>query len=153
MPTIATQIQRLLKKTDRMKQQAVKSLLRTLKHIDQERKQRTADLEEAAKLIGKQLLELGHIGSNSKAVATQAKRTATTGKKERVRRTPEQLKTEAVKVVALIRSSGKDGISGADIRKNIPNVGQNIKGFVRQYTGEKLKTTGQKVKMRYHHAG
>ena len=38
-----------------MKQQAIKSLLRTLKQLDQERRKRTADLEEAAKVIGKQL--------------------------------------------------------------------------------------------------
>ena len=46
MPTITTRVQRLLKQTERMRQQAVKSLLRTLKHIDQERNTRTADLEE-----------------------------------------------------------------------------------------------------------
>lgn len=151
MPTITTRIQRLLKKTDRMKQQAVKGLLRTLKHIDQERKSRTADLEEAAKLVVKQLAELGHVGGNSKAAAKRMKAKATTGKK-RVRRSPEQLKVEATKVVALIRSAGKDGMSGGDIRKKFPGVGQNIKGFVQQYTGEKLKTTGKKVKMRYHHS-
>ena len=72
MPTIATRVQRLLKQTNRMRQQAVKSLLRTLKHIDQERKHRTADLEEAAKVVVKQLAESGHIGSNSKAAAKRA---------------------------------------------------------------------------------
>src|SRR6188474_3209388 len=102
MPTITTRVQRLLKQTDRMRQQAVKSLLRTLKHIDQERKQRTADLEEAAKVILKQLAELGHAGSNSKLVAKKAKRVVAAGKKRRIRRTPAQLKAEATKVLALI---------------------------------------------------
>ncbi|MGA2440238.1 MAG: hypothetical protein ABSH08_04735 [Tepidisphaeraceae bacterium] len=83
MPTIATHIQRLLKKTERMKQQAVRSLLRTLKQIEQERKARTVDLEEAAKVILKQLADLGHVGINTKAAATKAKRTATIGKKRR----------------------------------------------------------------------
>src|SRR5580698_3996974 len=87
MPTIATHIQRLLKKTERMKQQAVKSLLRTLKQIEKERKARTADLEESAKIILKQLADLGHVGINTKA-ATARHRTALkgTGKGKRVRR-------------------------------------------------------------------
>jgi hypothetical protein len=152
MPTIATRVQRLLKQTDRMKQQAVKSLLRTLKRIDQERKQRTADLEEATKVIVKQLTELGHVGSNSKAAAKNAKRVAATGKKRRIRRKPEQLKAEATKVLAMIRKAGKEGIGGAEIRKSVRGVGQNIKAFVEKNAGVKVKTTGQKVTMRYHAA-
>jgi len=38
------------------------------------------------------------------------------------------------------------------IRKSFPGVGQNIKEFVEKNTGVKVKTTGQKVKMRYHAA-
>ena len=90
MPTIATHIQRLLKKTERMKQQTVKSLLRTLKQIEKERKKRTADLDESAKVILKHLADLGHVGIHTKAAATKAKRTATigkmAGKRKRVRR-------------------------------------------------------------------
>src|SRR6478752_1596935 len=102
MPTITTRIQRLLKKTDRMKQQAVKGLLRTLKHIDQERKKRTADLEEAAKLVVRQLAELGHVGGNGKMGVTKAKRTATS--KKRIRRSPDELKKLANGVVAYIKA-------------------------------------------------
>src|SRR5436309_1180110 len=122
MPTIATRVQRLLKQTEKMRQQAVKNLLRTLKHIDQERKQRTADLEEATKVVVKQLTELGHIGTNSKAAAKKAKRVAATGKKRRIRRNPEQLKAEAVKVLGMIKKAGKEGIGGAEIRKSVPGV-------------------------------
>ena len=87
MPTIATHIQRLLKKTERMKQQTVKSLLRTMKQIEKERKTRTADLEEAAKVILKHLADLGHVGINTKA-ASPKQRTAvkTAGNRKRVRR-------------------------------------------------------------------
>ena len=85
MPTIATEIHRLLKRTERMKQQAVKSLLRTLKQIERERKARTADLEESAKLILKHLADLGHAGINTKAAEKQAKRAATIGKQRRKR--------------------------------------------------------------------
>jgi len=83
MADIATHVQRLLKKTERMRQQTVKSLLHTLKQIDQERKARTADLEEAAKVVLKHLADLGHVGMNTKAADTQAKRMATIGKNRR----------------------------------------------------------------------
>jgi hypothetical protein len=152
MPTITIRVQRLLKQTDRMRQQAVKSLLRTLKHIDQERKQRTADLEDAAKVILKQLTELGHGGSNGRALGKKAKRVAAAGKRRRIRRTPDQLKAEATKVLAMIRKADKDGIGGAEIRKSVNGVGQNIKAFVEKNAGVKIRTTGQKVKMRYHAA-
>src|SRR6266536_540674 len=60
MANITAKIQRLLKQTARMKMRATKSLLKTLKQIDQERKVRTADLDQAAHVIGQQLAELGH---------------------------------------------------------------------------------------------
>jgi hypothetical protein len=85
MPNIATHIQRLLKKTERMKQQTVKSLLRTLKQIEKERKKRTADLEEAAKVVLKSLADFGRVGikaasPNQKSAAKKA------GKRKRGRR-------------------------------------------------------------------
>jgi hypothetical protein len=83
MPNFATHIQRLVKKTERMKQQTVKSLLKTLKQIEQERKARTADLEEAAKVVLKHLADLGHVGINTRAADTQTKRLATIGKNRR----------------------------------------------------------------------
>lgn len=86
MPTIATHVQRLLKKTERMKQQTVRSLLRTMKQIDRERKARTADLEEAAKLVLKHLTDLGHVGMNTKAADIRTKRMATIGKNRRSRK-------------------------------------------------------------------
>jgi len=150
MPTIATRVERLLKQTDRMRQQAVTSLLRTLKHIDEERKQRTADLEEAAKVILKRLADLGHLGINTKTAATKAKKNIAAAKKRRIRRKPEELKAEAAKVLAMIKKAGKEGMGGAEIRKNVPAVGQDIRGFVDKNAGVKVRTTGLKSKMRYY---
>jgi len=84
MPNIATHIQRLLKKTERMKQQTVKSLLRTMKQIEKERKKRTSDLEDAAKVILKQLADLG-IGHKA-ASPKQWTAVKKAGKRKRVRR-------------------------------------------------------------------
>lgn len=87
MPNIATYIEKLLKKTERMKQQTVKSLLRTMRHIDKERKKRTADLEESAKVILKQLAALGHSGVNSKAAFSKRGTAANAGgRRKRTRR-------------------------------------------------------------------
>jgi hypothetical protein len=145
---ISTTWQRNLKKLSRMKQQAVKGLMQTLKHIDAERKKRTADLDEAARAVLAELQQWGHKADGSSK--PKAKKAATTGgAKRRVRRTPEQLKDEATKILAFVRSAGKDGVGGGEIRKKFPGVGQNIKDFVQKNTGAKLKTTGQKVKMRY----
>jgi hypothetical protein len=152
MPTFTTRIERLLKKTDKMRQQAVKGLVRTLKHIDQERKQRTADLEEAAKLVIKQLAELGHsvgINTSRKAASTKTVKMVRVGRKRRIRRGPEQLKGDAEKALAMIRKAGKEGIGGAEIRKSVPGVGQNIKAFLEKNADVKLKTTGQRSAMRY----
>jgi hypothetical protein len=156
-PTMTNRIHSLLKKTERMKQQAVKGLLRTLKQIDQERKRRTADLEEAAALVGKQLAELGHMGGGNKskasgsklrkAVTPASKKTAKSGK--RLRRSADELKKYASGVVEYVKAH--QGCSGAEIRKTFPKVGQDIKGFVQQYgTGQKLRTVGKRAGMRYH---
>jgi hypothetical protein len=146
MANITTRIESLLKKTNRMKQQAVKGLLRTLKHIDQERKKRTADLEEAAKLVVRQLAELGHVGGISRVAGTKAKRAASS--KKRIRRSPDDLKKLANGVIAYVKAHPES--SGRDIRKTFSSVGQNIQSFVQQYgTAGKLRTTGKKAGMRY----
>jgi hypothetical protein len=112
-------------------------------------------LEDAAKLVMKQLAELGHsIGFNGRKQASQTKptmaaKTAKAGRKHRMRRGPDQLKAEATKALAMIRKAGKEGIAGVEIRKSVPGVGQNIKDFVQKNGGVKLKTTGQRSAMRY----
>jgi hypothetical protein len=146
---ITTTLQRNLKKLSRMKDAAIKGLIKTLRTIEAEKKKRTADLEEAASAIHRELQQWGWKGNASQAKPKGKTPTATAPRK-RIRRNPEQLKGDATKVVAFIRSAGKEGIGGGQIRKKFPGVGQNIKGFVQQHAGEKLKTTGQKVNMRYH---
>lgn len=121
MPTIVTQVQRLLKKTERMKQQAVRSLLRTLKQIEQERKARTADLEESAKVILKQLADLGHVGINTKAASSKPKTAMKrVDKRKRVRRkfavSGEQLILNFVK--------SKSNPIGRDIEKHWSSEGR-----------------------------
>jgi hypothetical protein len=149
---LPAQLERILRQSDKLKQQMVKNLLKTLRKIDQERKARTADLDHAAKLIGKQLADLDHrMGiPEGKAKSTPAGKSPGRSKGKRLRRSAEQLKSEAQKVLGMIRKAGKDGIGGAEIRKSVPGVGQNIKTFVEKNTGEKIRTTGAKRKMKYH---
>src|SRR4051794_25753883 len=149
---LPAQLERILRQSDKLKQQMVKNLLKTMRKIDQERKARTADLDHAAKLIGRQLADLGHrMGvPEAKVKATPVGRAPGRAKGKRIRRSAEQLKSEAQKVLEMIRKSGKNGIGGAEIRKVVPGVGQNIKTFLEKNTGEKIKTTGAKRKMKYH---
>lgn len=149
------QLQRILRQSDKLKQRMVKSLLRTMRKIDEERKERTADLDQAAKVIGKQLADLGHRfgikeSANGKKRRAGGRQGRAKAKGKRIRRSPEQMKAEAEKALGMIRKAGKDGIGGAEIRKSVPGVGQNIKTFVEKNTGEKIKTTGAKASMKYH---
>ena len=134
-----------------MKQQAIKSLLRSLKQLDQERRRRTADLEEAAKVIGRQLLDLGH-GSNGRAMRTKktASKPVAPKSRKRIRRSPEQLKDEAKMMIQFIRSKGSGGASAKEIKAHGVMPGQDVKGFAKQYAGVTLKSTGKKSQTRYH---
>jgi hypothetical protein len=146
------QLERILRQSDKFKQQMVKKLLKTMRKIEQERKARTADLDHAAKLIGKQLADLGHrLGIPDSGHAKNGARKPRAGTKgKRVRRSAEQLKAEAERALGIIRKAGKDGVSGAQIRKVVPGIGQNIKTFVEKNAGEKIRTTGAKASMKYH---
>jgi hypothetical protein len=107
-----------------MKQQVVRSLVRTLKQIERERKARTADLEESAKLILKHLADLGHVGINTKAADKQAKRAATIvkqrRKRNRVRRKFAVSGEESI--LAFVKS--KSNLIGRDIQKHWASEGR-----------------------------
>jgi hypothetical protein len=140
-----------------MREQAIKGLLRTLKQIDQERKRRTADLEEAAKVIGRQLLELGHVNGRTgrpgrpKAANSTTTIMTTKAEKRRVRRSPAQLAAEGKAIAAFITAGKDKGRSGAEIRAKYKSIGEGmtIKQFVQKYAGEKITTRGERSKMRY----
>jgi hypothetical protein len=61
----------------------------------------------------------------------------------RIRRTPDQLRKEADEIVALIKRAGKTGVSGEEIRKEFPKVGQLIQPFVEKWSDHKLRKTGK----------
>src|SRR5688572_9645064 len=101
---LKSKLHRLLRQSEKLKQRMVKSLLKTMRKIDQERKERTADLDQAAKIIGKQLADLGHrIGitddTNVKKAQAGGRQGRAGTKKKRIRRYPEQLKAEATKAL------------------------------------------------------
>jgi hypothetical protein len=124
MPTIATHIQRLLKKTERMKQQAIRSLLRTLKQIERERKARTADLEDSAKVILKHLADLGHVGINTKAADMRAKRGAAIGKNRRKGKRVRRKFAVSGEQMILNFVKGKSNPIGRDIEKHWTSEGR-----------------------------
>ncbi len=124
MPNIATHIQRLLKKTERMRQQTIKSLLWTMKQIEKERKKRTADLEESAKVILKHLEALGHVGINSKTAATNAKRAATIGMNRRRRKRVRRKFAVSGEQSILNFVKGKSNPIGKEIEKHWASEGR-----------------------------
>jgi hypothetical protein len=129
-----------------------KNVQRRMDALKKPIQKRLAEVEAEAEKLRDMLKGFGGgmVSNGRPATTTTTKRKTIGGKKRRIRRTPEQLAAEAGKVHKMIRDAGKEGISGSEIRKKFPGVGQNIKGFVKQYTGQTVKTTGQKVKMRYH---
>ena len=94
-------------------------------------------------------------GANEKTVlitapAAAAKSAAMPAKAKgkRIRRTPEQLKAEAVKVAGLISKAGAKGVTGNEIRAASPKIGIDIKGFMKKW-GHPVKTKGVAAQMRY----
>jgi hypothetical protein len=152
MATITSRLQKLLKQTEKMKKQATRGLLKTLKQIDHERKKRTADLDDAARLIGKQLSELGHTltGTTARKPVAAKMKAALPGakKKRRIRRSPEQLQKYASDIFQFVKANS--GSKGGAIRKAFPDVGQDIAGFVAKHTDKKLGTKGKRATMTYH---
>jgi hypothetical protein len=137
-------LHRNLNQLERMKRRAVKGLHTTLRKIEAEKKKRTADLEDAAKAIYKELHQWGMgTGKTKPKTKTAAKA------RKRQRRSPKQLKKYADGVFQFVKAH--PGSGGGEIRKAFKDVGQNIAGFVSRYSsGYKLRTVGKKSKMRYH---
>ncbi|HWB53426.1 MAG TPA: hypothetical protein VG722_04510 [Tepidisphaeraceae bacterium] len=126
-------------------QQTAENLRRELRRIEEEKARITADLDKAANGIAAALQQLGYSATR----ATSPRSVGPSGKKKRIRRNPGQLKKYAEGVYQLVKSAGANGASGAQIRREFPKVGQDIKGFVHKHAGGRLKTTGKKSFMRY----
>ncbi len=69
------------------------------------------------------------------------------GKGKRIRRTPDQLATEANAIYDMVQQ--RKSVSGPEIRAKFPKVGPDIKGYVKQYSGKSLKSKGTRRAMRY----
>lgn len=133
------------------------SLRKELENIEEEKARLTADLDEAAHRIAQTLAQLGYkvatrwTGRGARRGRKPGFKIASSGGgKKRIRRNPDQLKKYADSVYQLIRGAGSEGASGGDIRRQYPNVGQDIKGFLQKHGGHRVRTTGQKSFMRYH---
>lgn len=148
---INTTLQRNLRKLNRLKGGAIKGLLRTLKHVETEKKKRTADLDEAAAAIIKELQLWGHKVDSSPTFRRPKKLAKDAFGRLRKRRTAEEIKKEAQKIVAFIKAA-KDGRTGSEIHRMFPDMsaGMTIKNYVLKHCGVKLKTKGEKSKMVYH---
>ena len=144
-------ISAILERVQKLTQSTAERLKKELRRIEHERGRLTASLDHAAERIQGTLSHLGirfGTSTNGHRSTTQPKAPARR-KGKRIRRTPEQLKRESEAIIQCIKGKGSAGASGAQIREHHPKVGPDIKGFVKLYTGRKLKTTGQRSAMRY----
>lgn len=148
----------LLNRVRKVTASTAKSLRRELRFIEQEKQRLTAELDSAARRIADSIAQLdssdpGRRGRGRPSFASSGVPSSgpasSGGRRKRIRRNPEQLKQYASDVYALIKKSGSSGVGGGDIRKQYPNVGQDIRAFVNKHGGHKLKTTGLKSFMRY----
>jgi hypothetical protein len=119
-----------------------RELTRELERIEQERAHLTAGLDKAAEKIKATLTQL----AGSAPVGSARQRLE---KGKRVRRGAEALQQEAAAVYRLIRQAGAKGISGKEIRRRHPKIGQSIKGFLKKHGGHKVRTDGVKAATRY----
>lgn len=79
---------------------------------------------------------------------------AGSGGPPRIRRTPDQLKADALKVVEFVRGYSRNhpaGVSAIQIREQFPSINFTTAPvlWVKKYCGKKLKTTGAKGSTRY----
>lgn len=69
--------------------------------------------------------------------------------KKRIRRSLEDIQSDAQRVVAVIKAAGKEGASAKDFPKDVKIIG-SPKVWLKTYAkGEKIKMVGQKSKSRY----
>jgi len=123
--------------------QTAAALKRELENLDGERKRVLASFSEASEQIMRTLRSLGHAPNGTPTVEPK-RRT-----KRRIRRGPEELKSEAQAIIELVKQKGRDGATGKEIRQQYPKVEPDIKGFVQKHGNRKVKTTGNKATMRY----
>jgi hypothetical protein len=72
----------------------------------------------------------------------------------RIRRSREELEQVAKAIHAIVVKGGAKGVSGGDIRNGVQGAAliQQLKAFVDECKGGKIKAVGQKSKMRYYSA-
>jgi hypothetical protein len=67
----------------------------------------------------------------------------------RTRRSPEQLKADAMKVVEFIKAKGKAGASGKELKEHFGPMLPSTKAWVKAYSGVDLETKGERAAMKY----
>jgi len=91
----------------------------------------------------------GRRGRKAAIVATDGAPVARR-KGKRTRRSREELETQAAEIADFIKSAGKEGATGKEIKTKFGNLLPSVNAWLKLYNrGAKIKTTGQKSKMRY----
>jgi hypothetical protein len=95
--------------------------------------------------------EINRLGGNARGRRGPKPAGSADEPKRRVRRrrSREQLETMAADVVKFINGKGKEGASATEIKSEFGDLLPSVNAWLKNYSTAKVKTTGNKSKMRY----
>jgi len=117
----------------------------------QEKKKVQASIEERLGLIDDQINSLNelHKSATGRYYISSPKTSSASGSKGK-RRSKEELQQTAAEVVAFIKSAGKEGVSGSDIKAKFGSLLPSVKGWLKLYAPDaKIGTSGERAAMKY----
>jgi hypothetical protein len=130
------------------KQFDLKRVLAPVSDIVRKLKHRRDVLMAEVNLINDEITRLGGNGRGRRgpkpaAGADEPRR------RVRRRRSREQLEAMATNVVKFINGKGKEGASATEIKSQFGDLLPSVNAWLKNYSTAKVKTTGNKSKMRY----
>lgn len=132
----------------------LKRVLEPVKAIVRKLNDRRSVLMEEIGEIDKHLTAMGgKIGRRAKPAASGSEANgASNGVRQgkRRRRSREDLVKMADEVVELIKTKGKEGATAKEIKEKFGNLLPSVNAWLKEYSATKVKTTGEKSRMRYY---
>jgi hypothetical protein len=133
----------------------ISRILAPLSEIIEKLKERRALLEDQKRSVEAEIEliegELARLnGGHGRAKKGERAEPDKRGRGKRVRRTRDQVEAHAGQIVDYIRSKGKEGVSGREIKAKFGAVLPTVQAYLKQYAPDaKIKTEGKKAAMRY----
>lgn len=132
------------------KQFDLKRVLAPVSDIIKKLKARRDFLNAEVELINDEINRLGGNGRGRRGPKASAA-TAPSGepRRKRRRRSRDQLEAMAADIVKFINGKGKEGASATEIKSEFGDLLPSVNAWLKNYSTAKVRTTGNKSKMRY----